>query len=76
MQSVPFFLTAHESKQSLHTHHPAYLFLMKQTLTVVVDFDISTVFVSSSFIPAVYWLLLCAAAFTSNKRLEMLFIIF
>ena len=34
MQSAPvFFLSAHESKQSLHTHHPAYLFLMKLTLT-------------------------------------------
>lgn len=34
MQRVPvFFLSVHESKQSLHTHHPAYLFLMKQTLT-------------------------------------------
>lgn len=33
MQSVPLFLSAHESKQSLHTHKPAYLFLMKQTLT-------------------------------------------
>lgn len=30
----PFFLTAHESKQSLHTHDVAYLFLMKQMLTV------------------------------------------
>lgn len=32
MQSVLlFFLSAHESKQSLHTHDPADLFLMKQT---------------------------------------------
>lgn len=28
-----FFLTAHDSKQSLHTHNVAYLIIMKQTLT-------------------------------------------
>lgn len=62
MQSVLFDFCLHESKQPLHTHNP--FILMKQAL-MVVDFNIS-VLIILSFIPAVYCLLLCDAAFILN----------
>lgn len=59
--STSFFsFRLHESKQSLHTHDPAHLFLMKQT--GVADFDVSAVFVTL-FIPTVSRLLPCDATF-------------
>lgn len=77
MQSVLlFFLTAHESKQSLHTHS---LYFFNETNTdsaVAADFDVFTALVSSSSILNLYWLLLFAATFILNNHVEMLFYYF